>query len=104
MFLKIFKITLTDIKKRLDKLSFTIAGVDKTLSDSLQNAKNTADNDSEYISMTGKKYILTLVTLPNRYKQYQALDAFSKMKITQTAPSLIKTSSELLDEIKQILG
>ena len=49
-------------------------------------------------------YIPKLVTLPNKQRQYQALDSFSKLKITQTAPSRLKTNAELLDEIKQILG
>jgi hypothetical protein len=44
------------------------------------------------------------VTLLNGSIQYQALDSFSKMKITQTAPSKIATPEQLLDEIKQILG
>jgi hypothetical protein len=44
------------------------------------------------------------VTTPSGFLQYQALDSFSKMKITQTAPSKSKTPDELFTEIKQILG
>lgn len=104
MFLRIFKGSLNDIKIRLDELSFTIVGIDSELPSSLQAAKNASNDDSEYISINGTKYILKYIELPNRYKQYQALDAFSKLKISQTAPSIIKTPNELLEEIKQILG
>ena len=73
------------------------------LNSAIDNASKTSPNE-DYISSSGRSYILELVILPNKFRQYQALDSFSKMKVTQTAPSIIKTEDQLLDEIKSILG
>lgn len=60
--------------------------------------------DENYISEQGKQYTLILINLPNGARQYQALDSFSKLKVTQTAPSKVATNDQLLEEIKSILG
>jgi len=113
-FLLLFNNSISTLKNKINQLSFTIklpassnpqSGVDTdTLSNSLNEVSTTAPVNEEYVSALGKSYILKLVTLLNGSIQYQALDSFSKMKITQTAPSKIATPEQLLDEIKQILG
>jgi hypothetical protein len=111
IFITIFKEMIVKIKIKIDRLQFNIlsstpnSGTDQdVLSAQLDDSKNSVPNNEDYISSDGRSYILKLVTLPNEQRQYQALDSFSKLKITQTAPSRIKTDAELLDEIKQILG
>jgi len=110
LFLTIFKEMLTKIRIKINKLQFNLidqnnSGVDKNeLSLQLEDSKNSVPSDENYTSAGGKTYILKLVTLPNEQRQYQALDSFSKLKITQTAPSRLKTDAELLEEIKSILG
>jgi hypothetical protein len=106
--------SLSVIKKKLDELSFTIntptsispnSGVEaSSLTNDIQSIAKSAPLTEEYTDAYGKSYTLNLVTLPNGSIQYQALDSFSKMKITQTAPSKIKTAEELNNEIKSILG
>jgi predicted Holliday junction resolvase-like endonuclease len=113
-FLNIFVRSINKIKVKLDQLKFIIidpttnpsSGINANndLTNQIDGASTTAPSEDTYINVLGKSYILKLVTLPNNYRQYQALDSFSKMKITQTAPSKIKTNDELFEEIKQILG
>jgi hypothetical protein len=118
LFLGLFKTALNDLQSQINKLKFIIitdpTDPNKTstnlysnstdLNDSIITLQNTAPEDEEYIDAVGKSYTLELVTLPNGAIQYQALDSYSKFKITQTAPSKIKTAQQLLEEIKQILG
>ena len=111
LFLGIFKEMLTKIKAKIDRLQFNIVLSDNnsgvginSLNISLTEANISVPSEEEYTSAGGKSYILKLVILPNEQRQYQALDSFSKLKITQTAPSRIKTDAQLLEEIKQILG
>jgi hypothetical protein len=113
-FLNIFVRSINKIKVKLDQLKFIIVdpttnpssgiNANNDLTNQIDGASTTAPSEDTYINVLGKSYILKLVTLPNNYRQYQALDSFSKMKITQTAPSKIKTNDELFEEIKQILG
>lgn len=111
LFLTIFKEMLAKIQIKVNQLQFNIVN-DSTLTtpntndlqSSLAEANRSVPSDENYVSDNGKTYILKLVTLPNEQRQYQALDSFSKLKITQTAPSRIKTDAQLLEEIKQILG
>ena len=100
---------LTDLKIQLDTLKFIITdspnnNITSPLSNSVSSIQLASPDSEDYTDAFGKSYILKLVTLPNGAKQYQALDSYSKMKITQTAPSRIKTEQQLLEEIKQILG
>ena len=110
LFLTIFKEMLAKIKTKIDRLQFNVIIDDApTIPDvinfeSLLDPNGSTPTEEEYINNNGKSYILRLVTLPNEQRQYQALDSFSKLKITQTAPSRIKTNAQLLEEIKQILG
>ena len=102
----IFRDMLSKTQTKVNQLQFivntgnTTQGMDVTV----VGVNETAPVNSEYTNSYGKNYILELVTTPSGFLQYQALDAFSKMKITQTAPSKSKTPDELFTEIKQILG
>lgn len=70
----------------------------------LSNTYNTTSGkDSEMDEMYGK-YELKIISLPSGAIQGVAYDSFSKMKITQTAPSKLKSADKLIDELKQILG
>ena len=106
--LKTLQQILTKAKSKAKKLSFSInKDSNNTDSDNTDSDSKNEDQDNNlfmYVNDGGKSYILKLITLPNKQRQYQALDSFSKMKITQTAPSFTKTNDELLEEIKQILG
>jgi hypothetical protein len=115
LFLGLFKTALNDLRIRVNQLQFIITtspnnAIPNNASDissfnkSLNNIKTSAPETEEYVDAVGKAYVLKLVTLPNGFIQYQALDSFSKLKITQTAPSKTKTPDQLLEEIKQILG
>jgi hypothetical protein len=107
-FLNVFREMITKIKTRVDQLRFEIIN-DSSSSNSTNDISNqliieNIPTDENYISVNGKSYILKPILLPNGQRQYQALDSFSKLKITQTAPSRVKTDAQLLEEIKQILG
>lgn len=111
LFLTIFKEMITKIQIKVNQLQFILQSPDSNsgvnsnnLGLFLTEASNSVPSEEEYISASGKSYILKLVILPNSQHQYQALDSFSKLKITQTAPSRLKTDAELLEEIKSILG
>jgi hypothetical protein len=109
LFLTIFKEMIAKIQVKVNQLRFDITN-DSTntnnndLLSALADANRAVPDTENYTSANGKSYILNLITLPNEQRQYQALDSFSKLKITQTAPSRVKTNAELLEEIKQILG
>ena len=109
LFLTIFKEMVTKIQIKVNQLQFNIINESTSTNNnnlvaSLAEANQSVPDTEEYTSGGGKSYILKLITLPNGLRQYQALDSFSKLKITQTAPSRVKTDAELLEEIKQILG
>jgi hypothetical protein len=111
----LFKDMLTKTQTKVNQLQFIInTGADtgtlntdvgtQGMDVTVVGVNETAPINSEYTNSYGKNYILKLVTTPSGFLQYQALDSFSKMKITQTAPSKSKTPDELFTEIKQILG
>lgn len=112
IFVTIFKEMILKIQSKVNKLQFVIENNTSDIEPSsfnsfnelLIDSSNAAPEEEEYISSDGRSYILKLITFPDNRRQYQALDSFSKLKITQTAPSNIKTNDQLLDEIKSILG
>lgn len=105
-FLTVITLTLNSLQNKLNQISFTIITPTGNISSTpmMGLVQNIAPGEEEYVNSLGKTYTLKLVTLPNKFKQYQALDSFSKLKITQTAPSKLKSDGDLLIEIKQILG
>lgn len=112
IFVTIFKEMILKIQSKVNKLQFVIENNTSDIEPSsfnsfnelLIDSSNAVPEEEEYISSDGRSYILKLITFPDNRRQYQALDSFSKLKITQTAPSNIKTNDQLLDEIKSILG
>ena len=111
LFLTLFTEMLSKLQIKINQLQFNIINEStlttpntNDLQASLAGTAISVPADENYVNNNGKTYILKLVTLPNNQRQYQALDSFSKLKITQTAPSRLKTDAELLEEIKQILG
>lgn len=107
-FLPLLSGMLKKIKNDLNTLQLILVNDNIDTSLTISNSSPIEELDTptseEYINIQGKSYNLILVTLPNGARQYQALDSFSKLKITQTAPSKIATNEQLLEEIKQILG
>ena len=101
--LKVFQQILTRAKAKVEKLSFD-TNIDIALRGpspatvEQDNAKST-----EYHNGT-RNYIIEVVTTPAGDLQAIAYNAFSRMKITQTAPSKTRKADELIEELKQILG
>lgn len=117
--LKIFKTLINDIEIKLNTLSFTIINSNtpqsSDLNKSLQSASlsnnvnninkgNIEQETTQDINVGDKQYTIKVITTLSGTYQAVAFDKFSLMKITQTAPSKLKTPDQLLDEIKQILG
>lgn len=103
-FIKLFKDILNKIKIELNQLQLIIKTSQVNTTMNLSELQGTAPENEEYTDSFGKTYILKLIKNQDGSKQYQALDSFSKMKITQTALSKLATEEQLLEEIKQILG
>ena len=97
---------LTRSKSKVERLSFNI-NVDPTTTPIL-NQEPSLINDEEPTSTLYnngvKDYIIEVITTPSGALQAVAYDAFSKLKITQTAPSRTREADELIEELKQILG
>jgi len=103
--LKIIQKTLTSLKIKVEQLSFNI-NVDPNYSPtSIPTDGEEQNNSDDSIYSDGKRnYIIKVETTPSGALQAVAYDAFSKMKITQTAPSKTRRADELIEELKQILG
>jgi hypothetical protein len=103
--LEILKKMIDNIKQKIETLSFTISGLPDALS--LQNSLNSYApvGDTNIDILDGdKQYTIKVITTLDGSLQAVAYDKFSMMKITQTAPSKIRTSDDLVNELKQILG
>ena len=102
--LKTLQQVLTRAKAKVEKLSFdtnidiALNGGPSTTTPEQNNADPTVYNNGD------KNYIIEVITTPAGDLQAVAYDAFSKMKITQTAPSKIRRADELIEELKLILG
>lgn len=96
---------LTRVKIKVDRLSFNI-NVDPTITPILDEESLISDEESisTLYNNGTKNYIIEVVTTPSGDLQAVAYDAFSKLKITQTAPSKTRGADELINELKQILG
>jgi len=109
--LSVFQRLVTRILIKLNTLSLTITQPNNltsgTVSSDLLNIidkPTTQTLEYEYISINNKEYIIRIITTPAGAKQAVAYEKFSNLKITQTAPSLVRNEDELLTELKQILG
>lgn len=93
---------LTRAKIKVDKLSFNINT--DIVSDDRTAQVPVSENDNTEYNNGSKTFEIKVVTTPSGALQAIAYDSFSKMKITQTAPSKTRKADELINELKQILG
>jgi hypothetical protein len=105
-FLQIFQKIINNIKIKLDMLRFDIVPNPFTpTQDELVIEDLEEDLDlTEYTDGNGRNYSIEVITTPSGAIQAIAYDSFSRMKITQTAPSKFRTADELINELKLILG
>jgi hypothetical protein len=97
---------LTRSKIKVDRLSFNI-NVDPTTTPILNQEPSLVSDEEPTSTLYNngvKDYIIEVITTPSGALQAVAFDAFSKLKITQTAPSKTREADELIEELKQILG
>jgi hypothetical protein len=102
--LKVFQKLINSLKIKVERLSFTINQnplLQTTLS--VGDIDSNSDEPIEYNDGT-RSYIIKVITTPSGDLQAIAYDAFSNMKITQTAPSKTRKADELINELKLILG
>jgi hypothetical protein len=94
------------LKIKLDRLSFTIiTAEDQPIYFNSLASTLTFDNPNETeIEVGDKSYTIKVITTLSGALQAVAYDKFSGLKVTQTAPSKIRKSDQLIDELKQILG
>ena len=103
--LQIFQKMINSLKIKLDTLSLTINQGDSSFQ-TLSKLDSVVDNNqtiSEY-NNGSKTFTIEIITTPSGALQAVAFDSFSKMKITQTAPSKTRKADELINELKLILG
>jgi len=103
--LKIIQKTLASLKIKVEQLSFNI-NVDPNFSPTTIPTDDEEQNNSDSTEYSDgkRKYLIKIETTPSGALQAIAYDAFSKLKITQTAPSKTRKADELIEELKQILG
>jgi len=109
--LSTFQKLVSRILNKLNTLSLTITSrsgnIVNNLDEDLVNIINQNPTQTltyEYTSVNNREYIIRITTTPSGAKQAVAYDKFSNLKITQTAPSLVRNEDQLLEELKQILG
>jgi hypothetical protein len=82
---------LTKIKIKLNQVSFNI----------ILNSSNYNETKTE---LETTKYNISIVPLKDGFNKAIAKDSLSGLLIAQTAPSIVKTPLELINELKQILS
>lgn len=102
--LQIFQKMINSLKIKVEQLSFTI-----NQNPISQSNLSVGDIDSDTSIPTTysdglRNYRIEIITTPAGDLQAIAYDAFSGLKITQTAPTKTRKADELIEEIKQILG
>lgn len=103
--LPIFQNLINTIKRKVDELSFTISTSPSSPPDLLNNQLLEDEPPTEIDYDSGdKQYTIKVITTLSGALQAVAYDKFSRLKITQTAPSKIRGADELINELKQILG
>ena len=102
--LQIFQRMINSLKAKLELLNFTINFNPVTKDNVSLNIDEIDDaGPTEYNDGT-RNYMIEVITTPSGDLQAVAYDAFSRMKITQTAPSKTRKANELIEELKLILG
>lgn len=110
--LNVFKRLIESLKQKLDRFDIIIilppdAANPNVTTEVVSGAATPAKNEDSieiYEDMNGREYVIRVTNLPNGTLQAIAYDRFSNLPITKTAPSKIREASELIDELKQILG
>jgi len=102
--LQIFQKMINSLKIKIELLSFTINQNPVTSNNTSLNPNEIDDAGPTEYSDGIRNYIIEVITTPAGDLQAVAYDTFSKLKITQTAPSKIRKAEELINELKQILG
>lgn len=102
--LQIFQRMINSLKIKVEQLSFNI-----NQNPVSQANLSVGDIDDDFSIPTTysdgtRNYRIEVITTPAGDLQAVAYDAFSGLKITQTAPSKTRKADELIDELKQILG
>jgi hypothetical protein len=98
----LFRRILGEFIIKLDSISFTISNSSQTTFGATE-VNQSVENEETY-TFNNRTYTLKIIEPIPGFRQAVAYDSFSKMKITQTAPSKSRTNPELLDELKQIIG
>jgi len=104
--LQIFQRMLFSLRSKLESLNFNINANSVTkanVSLDIDDINNGIGSTTEYSDGT-RNYTIEVVTTSSGALQAIAYDAFSKLKITQTAPSKTRKADELIEELKLILG
>jgi hypothetical protein len=102
--LQLFQKMINALKAKVELLSFTI-----NQNPVSQANLSVGDIDSDFSIPTDyndgtRNYKIEVITTPAGFLQAVAYDAFSGLKITQTAPSKTRKADELIEELKLILG
>jgi len=106
------------INSFLTELKIKISGAKLIIVDDNADYKNTKDDllksfnstevpltlEETIISSNNIKYTIKIVNLKDGFNKAVAYDSLSGLLITQTAPSIIKSPYELIQELKQILS
>jgi len=102
--LQIFQRMINSLKIKVEQLTFTINQNSVSQSNlSVGDIDSDISEPTEYSDGT-RNYIIEVITTSSGALQAVAYDAFSKLKITQTAPSKTRKADELINELKLILG
>lgn len=102
--LQIFQKMINSLKAKLEILSFTISTNPVSNSNISVDINEIDDSGLTEYSDGTRNYTIEIITTPAGDLQAVAYDSFSKLKITQTAPSKTRKAEELINELKQILG
>ena len=102
---------LTKIKIKLNQVSFNIilnsSNYNETkteLETTVKDTETTFTLEETIIGSNGIKYNISIVPLKDGFNKAIAKDSLSGLLIAQTAPSIVKTPLELINELKQILS
>ena len=102
---------LTKIKIKLNQVSFNIilnsSNYNETKTELETTVKDTETAftlEETIIGSNGIKYNISIVPLKDGFNKAIAKDSLSGLLIAQTAPSIVKTPLELINELKQILS
>lgn len=102
---------LSKTRVKLNQISFNIISnpsnyneVKKQLETTVNETKTAFTLEESIVGSNGLKYVISIVPLKDGFNKAIAKDALSGLLITQTAPSIVKTPLELIEELKQILS